>query len=154
MGVRDRQEEGSDQGEDPGAGLEATHDQGAVEGFDERRAKMERLRAAGIDPYPPVSLWGKRARIADVLAAHDPTALGHGEHQGGVGGDLDRDRFHALSVRKPNLDFHLAGRNTLFERCGHTDLMLGLHARLVKDHASIHPDLHRVAFEAVLERYL
>ena len=29
---------------------------GAVE-IDERRAKMERLRAEGIDPYPPVSLW-------------------------------------------------------------------------------------------------
>ena len=25
--------------------------------FDERRAKMERLRGEGIDPYPPVSLW-------------------------------------------------------------------------------------------------
>ncbi len=40
--------------------------------FDERRAKMERLRAEGIDPYPPVTLWATRTRIADVLAAHDP----------------------------------------------------------------------------------
>ena len=47
---------------------------GAVE-FDERRAKMERLRAEGIDPYPPVSLWATRTRIADVLAAHDPATL-------------------------------------------------------------------------------
>ncbi len=48
--------------------------------IDERRAKMERLRADGIDPYPHVSLWGKRARIADVQAAHDPAQLEHGEH--------------------------------------------------------------------------
>ena len=46
---------------------------GAVE-FDERRAKMERLRAEGIDPYPPVSI-PDRTLIADVLAAHDPAAL-------------------------------------------------------------------------------
>ncbi len=49
--------------------------------FDERRAKMERLRAEGIDPYPPVSLWNTRTRIADVLAAHDPAQLEHGEHE-------------------------------------------------------------------------
>ncbi len=52
---------------------------GLVE-FDERRAKMERLRAEGIEPYPAVSLWGRRTRIADVLDAHDPGALEHGEH--------------------------------------------------------------------------
>src|SRR6202790_2544154 len=52
---------------------------GAVE-IDERRAKMERLRAEGIDPYPPVTLWETRTRIADVLAAHDPSQLEHGEH--------------------------------------------------------------------------
>jgi lysyl-tRNA synthetase class 2 len=52
---------------------------GAVE-FDERRAKMERLRAEGVDPYPPVTLWGRRARIADVHRAHDPAALDAGEH--------------------------------------------------------------------------
>src|SRR5438552_1516574 len=52
---------------------------GVVE-FDERRAKMQRLRAEGIDPYPPVSLWDTRTRIADLLAAHDPSALEPGEH--------------------------------------------------------------------------
>ncbi len=52
---------------------------GAVE-FDERRAKMERLRAEGVDPYPPVTLWAERTRIADVLAAHDPASLQAGEH--------------------------------------------------------------------------
>jgi len=53
--------------------------EGIVE-FDERRAKMERMRAEGIDPYPPVTLWQTRTRIADVLAAHDPAVLGTGEH--------------------------------------------------------------------------
>src|SRR5580658_6997833 len=52
---------------------------GAVE-FDERRAKLERLRAEGIDPYPPVSLWNERERIEDVIAAHDPAELSQGEH--------------------------------------------------------------------------
>ena len=52
---------------------------GAVE-FDARRAKMERLRSEGIEPYPPVSLWNTRTRIADVLAAHDASELEHGEH--------------------------------------------------------------------------
>lgn len=69
---------------------------GAVE-FDERRAKMERLRTEGIDPYPPVTLWGQRTRIADVLAAHDATTLDAGEH--------------------PELTYHVAGR--LISRRGH-----------------------------------
>jgi lysyl-tRNA synthetase, class II len=53
--------------------------EGAVE-FDQRRAKLERLRAEGIDPYPPVSLWNERERIEDVIAAHDPAGLSQGEH--------------------------------------------------------------------------
>jgi lysyl-tRNA synthetase, class II len=48
--------------------------------FDERRAKLTRLRAEGIDPYPPVTLWNTRTRIAEVLAAHDPAQLQAGEH--------------------------------------------------------------------------
>ncbi len=46
----------------------------------ERRNKMEKLRAEGIDPYPPVTLWSSRALVKDVLAAHDPAGLEHGEH--------------------------------------------------------------------------
>ncbi|MGO9760421.1 MAG: amino acid--tRNA ligase-related protein, partial [Solirubrobacteraceae bacterium] len=65
--------------------------------FDERRAKMERLRAEGIDPYPPVSLWNTRTRIADVLAAHDAAQLDAGEH--------------------PELAYQVAGR--LISRRGH-----------------------------------
>ena len=69
---------------------------GAAE-FDERRAKMERLRAEGIDPYPPVTLWRTRERIEDVLNAHDPAKLEHGEH--------------------PTLTHQIAGR--LISRRGH-----------------------------------
>jgi len=69
---------------------------GAVE-IDERRAKMQRLRAEGIDPYPPVSLWETRTRIADVLAAHDPDGLeegGHPELRYQVAGRLISRREH------------------------------------------------------------
>jgi len=90
----EEQEERPDEGSHPGT-LDGVDDV-AVE-HDERRNKMERLRAEGIDPYPPVSLWGKRDRIADVLAAHDPAALEAGEH--------------------PELSYHVAGR--LISRRGH-----------------------------------
>jgi lysyl-tRNA synthetase class 2 len=68
MPVQDQAEEQTDPSRD-----------GVIE-FDERRAKMERLRAEGTDPYPAVSLWGQRTRIADVLAAHDAATLDAGEH--------------------------------------------------------------------------
>ena len=44
----------------------------------ERRAKVERLRAAGIDPFP--RSFPDRTPIAEILAAHDPAELGEGEH--------------------------------------------------------------------------
>src|SRR5438552_7243621 len=68
----------------------------AVVETDERRAKMERLRAEGIDPYPHVRL-PDRTKAADVHAAHDPAQLTRGEH--------------------PELPYHLAGR--LISRRGH-----------------------------------
>jgi lysyl-tRNA synthetase class 2 len=52
---------------------------GVVE-IDERRKKMERLRSEGVDPYPAVTLWGRRTRIVEILGAHDPSALEHGAH--------------------------------------------------------------------------
>jgi lysyl-tRNA synthetase class 2 len=61
---------------------------GAVE-IDERRAKMERLRGEGIDPYPPVSL-PDRTLIKDVFASHDVETLSEGGH--------------------PDLRYHVAGR--------------------------------------------
>src|SRR5436309_4412732 len=48
---------------------------------DERRAKMERLRAEGIEPYPHGSWMEQRTLISDVLAAHDASQLAAGEHR-------------------------------------------------------------------------
>jgi lysyl-tRNA synthetase class 2 len=95
MPVQDQQEEEEqDDGQPAQPAAEAT-DNGTVE-FDERRAKMERLRAEGIDPYPPVSM-PDRTLIAAVLAAHDPSRLEAGEH--------------------PDLRYQIAGR--LISRRGH-----------------------------------
>jgi lysyl-tRNA synthetase, class II len=74
MPLQDQQEEEQDDRSPTGD----TRD-GVVE-FDERRAKMERLRGEGVDPYPPVSLWDSRTLIAHVISAHDPAALEQGEH--------------------------------------------------------------------------
>jgi lysyl-tRNA synthetase, class II len=52
---------------------------GVVE-IDERRIKMERLRAEGIDPYPHVSLLNDRTLIKDVNAAHEADELDEGSH--------------------------------------------------------------------------
>jgi lysyl-tRNA synthetase class 2 len=81
MPVTDQQEEdpAANAGVKDGA-VEADVQAGDGVAIDERRAKMERLRAEGIDPYPAITLWGRRERIADVLGAHDPAALEHGEH--------------------------------------------------------------------------
>src|ERR1700677_4309898 len=94
MPVQDRQEEQDDEAPVVVDGAVALSPEGE---FDERRAKMERLRAEGIDPYPPVSLWNTRTRIADVLAAHDAATLEAGEH--------------------PELSYQIAGR--LISRRGH-----------------------------------
>ncbi|HXV05040.1 MAG TPA: lysine--tRNA ligase [Solirubrobacterales bacterium] len=45
---------------------------------EQRRAKVERLRGEGIDPFP--RSFPDRAKIGEVLAAHDPAALGPGDH--------------------------------------------------------------------------
>ncbi len=44
----------------------------------ERRAKLGRLRAEGVEPYPRG--FPERTKIAAILAEHDPEALGEGEH--------------------------------------------------------------------------
>ena len=67
-------------GEREGLALdEAGRVDGVVE-FNQRRAKMERLRAEGIEPYPHGSWLKARTLIKDVLAAHDPSELEAGEH--------------------------------------------------------------------------
>ena len=45
----------------------------------QRRAKVERLREAGVDPYPHA--FEGRTPVEEVLAAHDPSELGEGEHE-------------------------------------------------------------------------
>ncbi|HEV2974430.1 MAG TPA: lysine--tRNA ligase [Solirubrobacteraceae bacterium] len=50
-------------------------------GADERRAKLERMRSEGVDPYPHLQSRTPRTWIADVLAAHDPAAMAHGVHE-------------------------------------------------------------------------
>jgi lysyl-tRNA synthetase, class II len=44
----------------------------------ERRAKAERLREEGVDPFPRA--FPDRVKIAEVHSAHDPGGLGEGEH--------------------------------------------------------------------------
>jgi lysyl-tRNA synthetase class 2 len=46
---------------------------------DQRRAKLERLRAEGIEPYPREG-FPDRDKIATVFESHDPEQLGEGEH--------------------------------------------------------------------------
>jgi lysyl-tRNA synthetase, class II len=91
--VSDRQQETEEQDDRSEPGQLAD----GVAEIDERRAKMQRLRNEGIDPYPPVTLWARRTRIADVLAAHDAATLAAGEH--------------------PELGYQIAGR--LISRRGH-----------------------------------
>jgi lysyl-tRNA synthetase, class II len=51
-------------------------------GADERRAKLDRLRAEGVDPYPYLKTDVPRTWIADIQAAHDPAQLKPGAHPG------------------------------------------------------------------------
>jgi lysyl-tRNA synthetase, class II len=46
---------------------------------EQRRAKVERLREEGVDPYPH-SFEG-RTHVGEILAAHDPAELGEGHHE-------------------------------------------------------------------------
>jgi lysyl-tRNA synthetase, class II len=89
--------QGRHEGEQEIAVREADEPQNGVVEIDERRVKMERLRAEGIDPYPHVSLLNERTLIEDVLAAHDADELSEGGH--------------------PELRYHVAGR--VISRRGH-----------------------------------
>lgn len=66
---------------------------------DERHAKMERLRAEGVEPYPHISTTRPpRTWVADIQGAHDAAALAAGEHEGlayRVAGRLIARRGHA-----------------------------------------------------------
>ncbi len=65
--------------EQAGDGAPAVPDEQAV-GADERRAKMERLRAEGVEPYPHLRHALPRTWIAAVLGAHDAAAMDAGRH--------------------------------------------------------------------------
>lgn len=53
---------------------------GAQAGTDERLAKMQRLRAEGVEPFPYAEI-GQRTPVQAIHAAHDPSRLSHGEHE-------------------------------------------------------------------------
>ncbi|MDX6626590.1 MAG: lysyl-tRNA synthetase, class [Solirubrobacterales bacterium] len=57
---------------------EATGDRSGAASEAQRRSKVERLRDAGINPYPH-SFEG-RTHAKEILDAHDPAELGEGEH--------------------------------------------------------------------------
>src|ERR1700712_2251027 len=58
---------------------DTTGDRSAAASEAQRRAKVERLRAAGVNPYP--HNFEGRTKIERILAAHDPAELGEGEHE-------------------------------------------------------------------------
>src|SRR4051794_21354235 len=51
----------------------------AVSTEEQRRAKVERLRAEGVDPYPHA--FPGRTHVEEIEAKHDPAELGEGEHE-------------------------------------------------------------------------
>ncbi|HEX8752820.1 MAG TPA: lysine--tRNA ligase [Solirubrobacterales bacterium] len=71
---------------------------------EQRRAKVERLRERGVDPYPH-SFEG-RDHVEEILAAHDPETLGEGEREefsyrvmGRVTGKRGHGKIAFLDVR-------------------------------------------------------
>jgi lysyl-tRNA synthetase, class II len=70
-------------------------------GADERRAKLERMREEGIEPFPYLEKRLPRSWVADVQAAHDPEAIDPGAHAGlvyRVCGRLIARRGHAKAT--------------------------------------------------------
>src|SRR4051794_26788463 len=51
----------------------------AVSTEEQRRAKLERLRAEGVEPYPHA--FPDRTHVEEIEREHDPAALGEGEHE-------------------------------------------------------------------------
>ncbi len=68
---------------------------------DERRAKVDRLRERGVEPFPHISTRVPRTWVADIEAAHDPAQLAQGEHEGlsyRIAGRLIARRGHAKTT--------------------------------------------------------
>lgn len=59
---------------------EVTTEDALQAGTDERLAKVQRLRAEGIEPFPYAEV-DRRTPVQAIHAAHDPTQLSHGEHK-------------------------------------------------------------------------
>jgi lysyl-tRNA synthetase, class II len=73
----------------------------ASENADERRAKVDRLRERGVEPFPHIATRVPRTWIADIEAAHDPAQLAPGEHEGlsyRIAGRLIARRGHAKTT--------------------------------------------------------
>src|SRR3954469_18762682 len=76
----------------------------AVSTEEQRRAKVERLRAEGVDPYPHA--FPGRTHVEEIEAAHDPAELGEGHHEefsyrvmGRVTGERGHGKTAFLDVR-------------------------------------------------------
>jgi lysyl-tRNA synthetase class 2 len=93
--------------------------EGEAVGADERRAKLERLRGSGTDPYPHLQTDVARTWLADICAAHDPAALTPGPHSGltyRICGRLIARRGHAkttfFDVRDQSGEMQVVARRT------------------------------------------
>jgi lysyl-tRNA synthetase, class II len=78
---------------------DSTGDRSGAASEAQRRAKVDKLRAAGVDPYPH-SFEG-RTHAEDIHGAHDPGGLGEGEHEGftyRVMGRVTGKRGHGKTV--------------------------------------------------------
>lgn len=78
----------------------AAPEHGSV-GAEERLAKMRRLRASGVEPYPHISSRAARTWIEEIQRAHDPAELAAGEHAGltyRIAGRLISRRGHARTA--------------------------------------------------------
>ena len=70
-------------------------------GADERRAKLDRLRLEGVEPYPHLQTAVARTAIAAVRLAHDPASMSSGIHAGldyRICGRLIARRGHAKTT--------------------------------------------------------
>ncbi len=75
--------------------------EGETVGADERRAKLERMREEGIEPFPYLEKRLPRSWVADIQTAHDPAVIEPGAHAGlvyRVCGRLIARRGHAKAT--------------------------------------------------------
>ncbi len=73
--------------------------QGSTESV--RRAKLERLRAEGIEPYPHEG-FPDRDKISAILDAHDPEQLGRARTRSSPTGSPGAWSAAAATARRPS----------------------------------------------------